>query len=117
MPNLTEAFVQYLFDKAAEITPALLERARACREDTLACTLAGAAKNRARWEPLLKTLHLGKADSVLGGVLGAARGVLIVLLIAYALRLALPALGEKVTRDDIDKTIVFKYAYSLVDGE
>lgn len=68
-------------------------------------------------KPLLKTLHLGKADSVLGGVLGAARGVLIVLLIAYALRLALPALGEKVTRDDIDKTIVFKYAYSLVDGE
>lgn len=64
MPNLTEAFVQYLYDKAAEISPQILERARACREDTLACTAAGAAKNRGRWELLLKRLPGGPAELV-----------------------------------------------------
>lgn len=68
-------------------------------------------------KPLLRTLHLGAFDSTLGGLLGAARGVLIVLLIAYALRLALPALGERFTRADIESTLVFKHAYHLVDGE
>ena len=68
-------------------------------------------------KPLLKVFHLGTFDSVLGGVLGAARGVLIVLLIAFVLRLALPAIHNTVSRETIDKTIFFKYAYSLVDGE
>ena len=67
--------------------------------------------------PLLKAFNLGAVDSVLGGVLGAARGVLIVLLLAFVLRLALPAVSNVVTRGDIDRTILFKYAYSLVDGE
>ena len=68
-------------------------------------------------KPLLRVFSLGVFDSTLGGVLGAARGALIVLLLAFVLRLALPAVSGVVTREDIDKTIVFKYAYSLVDGE
>ena len=64
MPNLTEAFVEYLFDRAEEISPELLEKARACREDTLACTEAGAAKNRSRWEPLLRSLPAGSVRLV-----------------------------------------------------
>lgn len=68
-------------------------------------------------KPLLKAFNLGALDSTLGGVLGAARGVLIVLLIAFVLRLALPAVSSVVTHDDINRTILFKYAYSLVDGE
>ncbi|MBR5941885.1 MAG: CvpA family protein [Clostridia bacterium] len=67
--------------------------------------------------PLLKALHLGAFDSVLGGVLGAARGIIIVLLVAFVVRLALPAIGGTLTRDDIESTIFFKHAYHLVDGE
>ena len=68
-------------------------------------------------KPLLKAVRLGTFDSTLGGVLGAVRGVLIVLLIAFVLRLALPAVSGVVDRTDIDKTLVFKYCYHLVDGE
>ncbi|MBO4933605.1 MAG: CvpA family protein [Clostridia bacterium] len=67
--------------------------------------------------PILKAVHLGGFDSALGGVLGGARGVLIVLLLAFVLRLALPAISNTINRETIDKTLVFKYAYSLVDGE
>ena len=67
--------------------------------------------------PILKAVHLGGVDSALGGVLGGARGVLIVLLLAFVLRLALPAISNTINRETIDKTLVFKYAYSLVDGE
>ena len=68
-------------------------------------------------KPLLKVFRLGAFDSALGGLLGAARGFLIVLLLAFLLRLALPAVSGSVSRADIDGTIFFKYAYSLVDGE
>lgn len=68
-------------------------------------------------KPLLKALHLGKPDAVLGGILGAVRGVLIVILLAFLLRLAMPVLHNTVTREDVDRTLAFKYAYSLVDGE
>ena len=68
-------------------------------------------------KPVLKVFHLGSFDSALGGVLGGVKGVLIVLLLAFLLRLALPAVSNAVSRADIDKTILFKYAYSLVDGE
>lgn len=68
-------------------------------------------------KPLLRAFNLGAFDSTLGGILGAARGFLIVLLLAFLLRLALPAIHNTVSRETIDKTVLFKYAYSLVDGE
>ena len=61
MPDLTQAFVDYLFEKSGKITGELLEKARACREDTLAVTAAGAAKNRGRWEALLHRMPAGSA--------------------------------------------------------
>lgn len=67
--------------------------------------------------PLLKAFHLRKCDATLGGILGAARGILFVLLFAFAVRLAMPMFGQTLTREDVDKTIMFKYAYSVVDGE
>lgn len=68
-------------------------------------------------KPLLKLLHIHKFDAGLGGILGFARGVLFVLILAFAVRLALPAVSDKLSRDDIEHTLVFKYAYSMVDGE
>ncbi len=61
MQNITEAFTDYLFRKAGQITGSIRERAEACRLDTLSVTEAGAAKNRARWEPLLRRLPQGPA--------------------------------------------------------
>ena len=68
-------------------------------------------------KPLLRVFNLGAFDSTLGGVLGAARGVLIVLLIAFVLHIAQPVISGSVSRETIDKTVLFKYAYYLVDGE
>lgn len=64
MQNITEAFADYLFDKAGRIPGPILERAEACLQDTLSVTLAGAAKNRKRWEPLLQRLPRGTAELV-----------------------------------------------------
>ena len=64
MQNVTQAFVDYLFDKAGQIPGAVREKAESCLQDTLSVTLAGAAKNRERWEPLLKILPLGTAELV-----------------------------------------------------
>ena len=64
MQNITEAFADYLFDKAERIPGPILERAEACLQDTLSVTLAGAAKNRKRWEALLRRLPLGTAELV-----------------------------------------------------
>ena len=64
MPNITQAFADYLFGKAAQIREELLAKARACREDTLAVTAAGAAKNRTHWGPLLDLVPAGPAELV-----------------------------------------------------
>ena len=64
MQNITEAFADYLFDKAERIPGPILERAEACLQDTLSVTLAGAAKNRKRWEALLRSLPRGSAELV-----------------------------------------------------
>ena len=68
-------------------------------------------------KPTLKLLHMSKFDAALGGMLGFVRGVLFVLILAFAVRLALPAVSDKLSRNDIEHTLVFKYAYSVVDGE
>lgn len=67
--------------------------------------------------PLLKMLRIKKFDSVLGGVLGFLRGIVIVLLVAFALRVAAPIIEEKLPASDISGTLVFRYAYHLMGGE
>ncbi len=64
MANVTQDFADYLFEKASEITEAVKSKADLCKLDTLAVTAAGAAKNRARWEPLLSRLPSGSAELV-----------------------------------------------------
>lgn len=64
MSNVTECLVDYLFDKAATITDEIKAKAEACREDYLACTAAGAAKNRIHWERLLACTPDGPAELI-----------------------------------------------------
>ena len=61
MPNAINEFVEYLFRKAALISPDILRKAKLCREDYLAVVAAGARKNAGRWEPLLRFSPEGKA--------------------------------------------------------
>ena len=64
MSNVTECLVDYLFDKAATITDEIKAKAEACREDYLACTAAGAVKNRIHWERLLACTPDGQAELI-----------------------------------------------------
>ena len=64
---------------------------------------------------LLKAVGLTTLDRVLGGVVGLARGLLLVLLFAFLVRLAMPSLTAKLSEDDVDNTLIFKYSYSIVD--
>ncbi len=64
MLNVTEAFAEYLLDRAAGIPEAVLRKAEACRQDYLAVTAAGAVKNRERWEPLLRRAPAGAAELI-----------------------------------------------------
>lgn len=68
-------------------------------------------------KPLLRAFRLRRLDAFLGGVLGVVRGILIVLLVALVLRFAQPMLGNKITDDDVNKTYLYKYAYSMMGGE
>ena len=61
MVNITDAFVQYLFSKADEITDSVREKAECCKSDYNAVTIAGAAKNRIRWAKVLENSHGGNA--------------------------------------------------------
>ena len=61
MQNVTEAFVDYLFDKSREIGTETIKKARQCKEDYLAVTTAGAAKNREKWRELLDSIPEGNA--------------------------------------------------------
>ncbi len=67
--------------------------------------------------PLLKMIRLKRLDSVLGGVLGALRGIVIVLLLAFLLRVTAPLIEEKLPANQINDTILFKYAYQMIGGE
>lgn len=64
MPNVTQCLVDYLFDKASEITDILMAKAEACREDYLAVAAAGAVKNRSHWEQLLARTPDGIAELI-----------------------------------------------------
>ena len=64
MPNTTQLLVDCLFDKAARITDGIRSRADACKEDYLAVAAAGAAKNRSRWEAMLKKASSGRSELI-----------------------------------------------------
>lgn len=64
MPNVTQEFVEYLFQKASQITEKITEKAEQCRQDYLAVASAGAAKNRGHWEKLLAKLLAGNAELI-----------------------------------------------------
>ena len=64
MPNATREFVEYLFQKASQITEGIMEKAEQCRQDYSAVAAAGAAKNRAHWEKMLAKLPAGNAELI-----------------------------------------------------
>lgn len=64
MPNTTKQFVEYLFEKALYITDEIKAKANSCKSDYLAVTMAGAAKNRDRWEKLLSRTTGGRAELI-----------------------------------------------------
>lgn len=64
MRSVTRDFAEYLTDKAARITPDIMSRAEACRQDYLSVAEAGAAKNRDRWEALLARVPEGRASLI-----------------------------------------------------
>ena len=61
MVNLINDFVEYLFRKAEQITPAVRQKALSCREDYCAVVSAGARKNAERWQPVLHRCPVGNA--------------------------------------------------------
>lgn len=61
MKNITEAFVDYLFDREKTITDGLLEKACACKADYQAVAAAGARKNAVRWSVFLQNTPDGPA--------------------------------------------------------
>ena len=64
MPNVTQEFVEYLFQKASQITEKITAKAEQCRQDYLAVAAAGAAKNREHWANLLCRLPAGNAELI-----------------------------------------------------
>ena len=64
MPNVTQSLVDSLLDKSVKITDQIWVKAAACKEDYLAVTTAGAAKNKSRWEKMLERLPDGNAELI-----------------------------------------------------
>lgn len=67
--------------------------------------------------PLLRMLRIKKLDSVLGGALGAVRGIVILILLGFILRVSAPLVSEKLPPSEINSTLVFKYAYQIAGGD
>lgn len=65
MPNLTETFIEYLFNKRGGIDEWIRNRADNCLRDYLAVTMAGAKHNAVKWARLLE--HTSKGDAELIG--------------------------------------------------
>ena len=63
--NNTDAFVQYLFEKAKRTNNSIMKKADACIQDYLAVTEAGAKKNYNKWHPILA--HAISGNAVLFG--------------------------------------------------
>ena len=64
MPNMTQQFVEYLFDKATQIAERIKARADACKLDYFAVTSAGAVKNRNQWKKMLCRMSGGTAELI-----------------------------------------------------
>ena len=64
MSNNTIEFIDYLFEKTLHITSQIKEKATACLNDYMAVTVAGAKKNRSRWNQMLQTIPKGSADLI-----------------------------------------------------
>ena len=64
MANITELFIEYLIEKASQITDVLIDKAEACKQDYLAVTGAGARKNQERWRSILNIASSGSAEII-----------------------------------------------------
>lgn len=64
MVNATQCLIEYLYGKESKITDELRTKAEACRQDYLAVSAAGAAKNKIHWEKLLDRLPDGNAELI-----------------------------------------------------
>ncbi len=64
MPDVTQSFIDYLFEKEKQITEQIREKAKACKTDYLAVACAGARRNRSHWERVLKMLPAGTAELI-----------------------------------------------------
>lgn len=62
MVNLTDAFVEYLFQKYDTITELQQSKAFACMTDYHAVAVAGSRKNQYQWQEFLKHCPVGKAE-------------------------------------------------------
>ena len=62
MASVTQEFVDYLFQKTLQVTDGIRSKAGACRMDYVPVAIAGAAKNRSHWEPLLQRMPDGNAE-------------------------------------------------------
>lgn len=64
MAGVTQAFVDYLFEKSSRMDDRLIKKAVACRDDYLSVAAAGAVKNRSRWAELLERVPDGPAELI-----------------------------------------------------
>jgi len=64
MLNITDKFVDYLFEKAEKINDKIIKKANNCRGDYMAVTEAGAVKNKSKWTGLFSHLSVGKAEVI-----------------------------------------------------
>ena len=64
MLNITDKFVDYLFEKAEQINDGIVKKVNACRSDYMAVTEAGAVKNQSKWGTLFSHLPAGKAEVI-----------------------------------------------------
>jgi len=64
MLNITDKFVDYLFEKTEKINDGIVKKANACRSDYMAVTEAGAVKNKSKWGILFSHLPAGKAEVI-----------------------------------------------------
>lgn len=61
MRNITESFVEYLFEKKSRISETVRKKADECLSDYKAVAAAGAKKNKEKWKPVLEQLGTGNA--------------------------------------------------------
>ena len=64
MKNITQGFIDYLFDKANNISEPILAKAEACKQDYLSVAFAGAAKNKNHWENIINNTDDGKSELI-----------------------------------------------------